>query len=689
MQPSQRRRLVVRTVWIAGLLLLAALGLTARLVDLQIVQAPTLNRAALAEQYAHLSLPPVRGKITDRDGRVMALETPGEALWAMPHAIREPAEMARSLAPILDEPAAKIRRQLTSHEAFVWLSYHVTLGQAARIEALGTFDGLGLQSVSWRIYPQGDLAGAVLGFVGTDQNGLAGVELSYQKQLAGSPGQEVVKVDAMGNPLPQYSVRKVSAVPGDGLETTLDLVIQSFAQQDLDAAVKAHKAKGGRILVLDPTTGAVLAMAQDPEPDPGKWSSEPQSEWVDEPVEYAFEPGSTIKPITAAAALSAGVATPSWSIMDHGSMVIDGVRIYDWIPSGFGRLTFDGIMAESSDIGFATLAIDLGASRLYHYLDLFHLDRPTGVDLPGETGGLVPKESQATPLDVGEMGFGQTIAISPIQLAAAVAAVADGGVWHTPHVGQALLLPDGQQQALHFPSQRVVTTTVAHEVQTAMLDVMTAGTGDPAQVAGYRIAGKTGTANVVGNSGRFQNGDYLSSFIGYGPVPDPKVLILIQVDDSKVLYYGADVAAPVFAQLFGQIMDYLGVPPGHATLKAPHVAVPSLVGLSYAQAALRLQSMGLLLSSGGTGDRVVSQDPSPGVPAKPGESVAVELGGPAAAQGIPDVLGMTEDDAYDALAARGYRLSATGAGIAARQAPAPGASLARGGTVRVTFTAPP
>jgi stage V sporulation protein D (sporulation-specific penicillin-binding protein) len=688
-QPSYRRLVVRRTVAVLAILSVLALGLVVRLTYLQVIAGSIYGQAALAEQYAHLPLPPVRGSITDRNGRVLALETPGEALWAMPRSIRDPRTMARQLGPILGESAAKLEKVLASRQAFVWLSYHVTVGQAARIQALGTYDGLGLQPVSWRIYPQGDLAGAAIGFVGVDQTGLAGVELSYNKQLSGKPGTEVVKVDALGNPLPQYGVHVTPAVPGDGLETTLDLSIQAFAQQDLAAAVKLRHAKGGRILVLNPNTGGILAIAQYPEPNPANWQNYPQTEWADEPIQYAFEPGSTIKPVTASAALTTGVATPSWSIMDKGSMVIDGIRIFDWIPTGFGRLTFDGIMEESSDVGFATLAIDMGASALYHFYDLFHLDRLTGVDLPGETPGLIPPENQATKLDLGEMGFGQTIAISPIQLAAAVSAVADGGIWHTPHIGKALLLPDGGKQVLSFPSQRVITPLVASEVRTAMLKVVTKGTGNLAQVKGYEVAGKTGTANVVGKAGKFKTGDFLASFIGYGPLPNPKVLILVQLDDPKGLFYGGDVSAPVFSQLFGQIMDYMGVPTSTAALQAQRVSVPDLAGLTYAEAALRLDGLGLLMQGQGSGTKVTSQTPASGVKVAPNTLVTVQLGGSKGSTGVPDVLGLTVQQADRALASRGYRMVPSGSGVAAHQKPGPGTALKSGQSVTVVFTAPP
>ncbi len=689
MHASYRRLIARRTLSVIIILGILSLGLFVRLLYLQVIAAPVYGRGALLEQYARLPLPPERGTITDRNGRVLALETPGEALWAMPRSIAHPLAMARALSPILGESTANLAKVLSSHATFAWLSYHVSVGQAARIQALGPYDGLGLQPVSWRLYPQGNLAGAAVGFVGVDQTGLAGVEESYNRQLSGHPGEEIVKVDALGNPLPQYGVHKTTAVAGDGLQTTLDLSIQAFAQRDLAAAIKLRHASGGRIVVLNPSTGAILALAQNPEPDPANWQSYAQIDWADEPIQFAFEPGSTIKPVTAAAALTTGVATPSWSIVDKGSMVIDGVRIFDWIPTGFGRLTFDGIMEQSSDVGFATLAIAIGAPALYHFYDIFHLDRPTGIDLPGETGGLVPPENQATKLDLGEMGFGQTIAVSPIQLAAAVAAVADGGVWHTPHIGRALLLPDGSHQKLRFASQRVVSTVVAREVQAAMIKVVTKGTGNLAQVKGYEIAGKTGTANVVGKAGKFKTGDFLASFVGYGPLPNPKVLILVQLDDPKGLFYGGDVSAPLFSQLFGQIMDYLGVPATTAVLPAQHVTVPRLAGLTYAEAALRVEGLGLLMRSQGAGTLVAGQRPAPGTKVSPGSTVTVQMGGAKRAGGVPDVLGMTVQQAYAALAAQGYRMVPQGSGVAAQERPGPGAKLKTGGSVTVVFTAPP
>lgn len=686
---SFRRILVARSLLVLGLFALASVGLVVRLFYWQILDGSRLSGAALAEQYAHLKLPPVRGSITDRNGRLLAVETAGDALYAMPRAIKNPAQLARPLAKILGMNESRLLSLLSSKQVFLWLSYHVTATQAAQITALGAYNGLGLQPDSWRIYPQGNLAGAVLGFVGVDQQGLAGLEESYNSQLSGKPGAEVVRVDALGNQIPQYAAHFQPAVPGDGLRTTLDTTIQTFAQNDLSAAIKAHHAKGGRIIVLNPSTGSILAMAQYPEPSPGNWQQYSMTQWVDQPVEYAFEPGSTIKPFTALAALQTGAITPNWTIDDRGSMVVNGVRIYDWIRTGFGVIGLDTALAMSSDVGFGTLAMDIGVQRYYSYLHLFHLDRPTGVDLPGEATGIVPPLGQVTQLDMAEMGFGQTLAVTPLQLAAAVSAVADGGVWHTPHVGQALVLPDGQSKTLHFPAQRVTSQSVAAEVQKAMLDVVANGTGNLARVPGYTVAGKTGTANVTSSAGGFKAGDYLASFIGYGPVPNPRVLTLVQIDDPKGLFYGGDVSAPIFSQLMGQIFTYLGIPPNGATLATPTVSVPNLVGKSFADAALGVAQTGLILTRQGTGVRIVSQTPLPGQNVSPGATVSVTMGGGTAPVGAPDLLGLTAQEVYQQSAADGYKVNVQGAGVAVQQSPKPGTSIASGSTITVYLSPPP
>lgn len=455
-----------------------------RLVYLQGIGGSANARAAHLEDSATLVLLPERGQITDRHGRLLAIETTGDALFAMPRQIQNPAALAAQLAPILGKPVSWVKSALTASLPFVWLSYHVTALQATAITALGPYNGLGLQPADWREYPQGNLAGDVLGFVGLDQQGLAGIEESYNSLLAGKPGKRIFHVDALGNPLPQLPSQTVPEVSGDNLQTTLDLTIQAFAQQDLQAAIKHWKATGGRIIVLDPATGGILAMAQTPEPSPANWQNYPMQDWVDQPVQYAYEPGSTIKPFTASAALSTGVITTHTVFNDKGHVTISGVTIYDWIPTGFGRINLDGAMAQSSDVVFSKLAMAIGVQHYFQYLHLFHLDRPTGIDLPGESGGLVPLPSQTTQLDLGEMGFGQTIAITPVQLASAVAAVADGGVWHEPHVGRALGAPGGPMRTLTFPSQRLISPSVAAEVQKAMVAVVRQGTGNFAAVPG-------------------------------------------------------------------------------------------------------------------------------------------------------------------------------------------------------------
>lgn len=667
----------------------AFLLLFGRVVYWQVFAAPANARAAHLEDSGTLTLLPVRGSITDRNGRLMAIETSGDALYAMPAQIRQPAQLAREVAPILGKPVSWVGKALTSHLPFIWLSYHVSAAQAARISALGPYNGLGLQPVDWRQYPQGSLAGAVLGFVGVDQQGLAGIEESYNRELAGRPGKKIFHVDALGNPLPQLPSHTIPAVPGDGLRTTLDLTIQSFAQNDLAAAVQHWKAKGGRIVVLDPRTGGILALAQYPEPSPATWQNFPMGEWVDQPVEYAFEPGSTIKPFTASAALSAGVVSPRFTFDDHGHITVQGIRLYDWIPQGFGKLSFDGIMAVSSDVAFATLALRIGVQRYYHYLNLFHMDRPTGTDLPGESGGIAPAEAQATQLDLAEMGYGQTIAVTPLQLASVSAAVADGGIWHAPHVGLQLLLPGGGRRSIPFPGTRVMTHAVANDVQQAMLSVVRWGTGNLARVPGYVIAGKTGTANVPNGKGGFHRNQYMASFIGYGPVPGPRALILVQVDDPKGAFYGGDVAAPVFSQLMGQILTYLGVPPHLPLMHPVSITTPTLTHHTYAEAALMAGAQGLKLAAQGSGAMVLAQQPKAGSPIAPGGTVLVTLGGAKTPLGVPDVLGLTVEQAMGVLKAHGDTIRAEGAGVAASQSPKPGTQLGQGRTVTVYFAPPP
>ncbi|EQD29831.1 peptidoglycan glycosyltransferase, partial [mine drainage metagenome] len=310
-------------------------------------------------------------------------------------------------------------------------------------------------------------------------------------------------------------------MPGDNLQTTLDLTIQAFAQQDLQAAVKQWKAQGGRILVLNPKTGGILAMAQWPEPAPANWQNYPMQDWADQPVQYAFEPGSTIKPFTASAALSTGTITTHTLLIDHGHVTFNGVTLYDWIPAGFGPLHLDGAMAVSSDVFFSTIAVRIGVQHYFQYLNLFHLNRPTGIDLPGESGGIVPPENpddSARPWRDGlradhshhSRAVGRRRGDRRRRRRVACTARRE----NADTAGRAA-------QGAALPGKRLISTTVAQEVQQAMLAVVSrsVGTGTLARVPGYVIAGKTGTANLPSPKGGFYRSRYLASFIGFGPVP--------------------------------------------------------------------------------------------------------------------------------------------------------------------------
>jgi stage V sporulation protein D (sporulation-specific penicillin-binding protein) len=678
------RTRAVRILTIYALAVLTALALAARLFDLQIVQGPKLESAALAERLRTVPLTPLRGAIWSADGTLLAEEVPAHAVFAVPPEIKDRRGTAAALGRVLAVPPATLLPALSRKTWFQLLPVPpLTPAQTAAVENLG-LPGIGVEPYDYRLYPEGETAANLLGFVSTSGTGLAGVEAAYQSALGGRTGQAAMAVDAAGNPLPSLGEVVQPATPGDGLELTLNLPIQAFAESALKAAVRKARARGGRIVVLDPETGGILALAVWPTFNPNDWQRTPLADTADTAVQDDYPPGSTLKPLTLAAALLDGVVTPASTWDDTGSIVIDGRRIHDWNMVGFGHVDTPTALADSSDVVFMDIGLRLGKARFYEdVLHRFHLDRPTGVDLPGEAGPLLPAQSGATKLDVAEMAIGQTLALSPIALAAAVAALADGGVWHEPHVAAALVTPSGRREALPVTSARILPADVAREVAQMMVGVVDRGTGTLARIPGYVVAGKTGTASLPVN-GHYQH-NYMSSFIGFAPASHPRLLVLVQLNDPQGSYYGGDIAAPVFRQVMQAALTVLHVPPDNPSAWAPPpVRVPALVGDSLPAAEATAAAQGLAVTATGNGARVRSQFPLPGDRVPVGTAIAVDLGRVAAGH-VPSVLGLTVRQAARVLLDAGYAIRPLGTGTAYEEIPTPGTPLPRGATVTVRF----
>lgn len=566
-----RSRYLRRVLLLLTALSLWTLWLVWRVVDVQVVEASWLEHVAAGLHEHTFVVPAPRGAILDRNGHVLALDVPAYEVVAAPTAVAQAAAMvphlrtreAALLARYLPMPADRIRQALEGQGWYRVLDPYLPPGPGAALaRQAASLPGISLIPVARRAYPDGSLAAQVLGFVGTNGQGLGGIEYADNAVLAGRPGRWVVATDAQGTPLPAWQVTKTPPVPGDDVQLTLDSQIQLIVERALADAMKTTHALSGTVIVMDPKTGAILALANAPGFNPGDVAHASSTALTDWAVEDPVPPGSIFKPVTAAAALTEGIVTPGTMFDTRGYKIVDGVRINDWNLTGWGWISFAQAFALSSDQVFMDLGLKLGAATLYRFIRAFGLMQPSGVGLPGDSNGLFLPVSQVNAVDLATIAFGQGFAVTPLQMLKAVAAIADDGTMMQPRIVRAVLAPDGRVLRRYGPmvAGHPVTPAVAATVQQLMEQEVASGTGVKAAVPGYVLAGKTGTAQkVVG--GKTSSTRFISSFIGYGPMPHPRFAMLVMINQPEGQYYGGDVAAPVFGTIARQLLAYWRIPP--------------------------------------------------------------------------------------------------------------------------------
>jgi cell division protein FtsI/penicillin-binding protein 2 len=554
------RVVLLLLVWVVVFALLFA-----RMVDLQVVHAGALARLAIRQQLESIQLPGHRGLILDRMGRPLAVNVEVDSVYAVPRAIDDPQAFAERVAPVLGlRPAEVVARLGRGGPYFAWLARRLPTSVARQVKALDLGDEIGILPEARRDYPAGDLAASVVGFTGLDDVGLAGLELEYDHILRGTGGMELADRDAIGRELVQTQRVVTPPRDGDTLVLTIDEVIQHVTERELGRAIRDAHARGGVAIVMDPRTGAVLAMASLPSFDPNHYQRASASVWQNRAVADAYEPGSTFKLVLAAAALSAHAVTLRDRFVDPGQIRINGATIHDAEPTEhFASLDLADIIKYSSNVGAAQVATRLGKRAFAAYIHRFGFGRPTGIDLPGEAAGIVRPIKQWLGPSLQNIGFGQGISVTPIQLIVAASAMATHGLAVHPHVVEVIRDPAGRVVAARddVPPTRVVAADVADQVYAMMREVVEGGTGVKARVPGYAVAGKTGTAQRPGPSGGYEPGAYVASFVGIVPADSPRLAILVVVDDPRGAYFGGDVAAPVFQRIARQALWYLRVPP--------------------------------------------------------------------------------------------------------------------------------
>jgi cell division protein FtsI/penicillin-binding protein 2 len=540
-----------------------------RLGDVQIRQGPHLAALALDQHAESVELFAKRGPIVDRDGAVLVRSLPSESVYAVPTNISRPHDVAEKLAPILGLTPAALTAALGEKSQFRWLARKIPHDVASRVRALN-IDGIAIipEETGVRFAPEGHVLSTALGFVGIDENGLAGLEYRFDSFLRGTPGKMRIEADQFGRAIP-FGDRTVLAPahPGGTLVLTIDSYMQFEAERALAAQVKTYAARSGVAIVMDPWTGEILALASVPDFDPAHFAAAKPGALRDRAVEDAYEPGSTFKLITATAALESGRIAPDARFPARDSLEVGGRVIHnaeDGFMAGSGSTeSIEDIIAYSHNVGAAELAARVGPAQMYRTIRAYGFGDPTGVELPGENPGIVPPVADWSGSSLATIAFGHGIATTPIALVRAYAAIANGGLLLRPRIVHALADSDGTIVSRYPPEieRRVMSPQTAAILQRYLRAVVTRGTGNPAaRVPGYTTAGKTGTAQVVEN-GSYQPGDYVGSFIGYVPADRPRFVIFVKIERPRGAYYGGVVAAPVFRTLARAAMLHAGVMP--------------------------------------------------------------------------------------------------------------------------------
>jgi cell division protein FtsI (penicillin-binding protein 3)/stage V sporulation protein D (sporulation-specific penicillin-binding protein) len=550
------RRVVNRRIrLLLFVLVLAFAGTLARAVWLQGVQAASLSRMAASQHRETVVIPAGRGTIFDRTGLQLAIGEQDTTVYANPHQIGDPRAVALAAGHALGIAPAKLYPDLADRSrGFVYLARKTDPAKATALAKQG-LSGLGFYPEERRTYPQGTVAAQVLGFAGVDNRGLAGLELQLEQELSGVPGKETIVKDPFGR-----AIDVISQTPernGRDVFLTIDHTIQANAELVLRQTVHQWGAKSATAIVLDPHTGAVLAMAVQPGYDANAFSRTPARAQGNHAVLDVYEPGSTFKLVTVAGVLSDGLVTPRTAFtLPYSIRVADRV-VHDAERRGTERMTVAHILSHSSNIGAITLAERLGKERLAAWISRFGFGRRTGIDFPGESPGIVLPVGQWSGSTIGNVPIGQGIGVTAIQMASVYASMANHGVWVEPHLVDHV---SGGARA-SVKRRRIVTPHVSAQLVTMLRDVVSEGTGTLAAVPGYTVAGKTGTAQKPDGKGGYSSSRYVASFVGMVPATRPRLVILVMVDEPRGAIWGGVVAAPAFSQIARFDLQYLEVPP--------------------------------------------------------------------------------------------------------------------------------
>ncbi len=567
---SPRRWLTFRIYTILSVFILLLLIIIFRAFQLQITEKDKLTQLLEKQYLKYVKLSPKRGIIYDRKKRELAISIEVDSVYARPGEVKNKKGVAKKLSPILQISYRNLKSNLESDRPFVWLKRRISPSKARKIENLN-LEGVGFIKESKRFYPNKELASHCLGFAGIDLKGLEGIELKYDSYLKGKPGYLLVERDALGRNIYTQNIKQVDATKGYNLQLTIDKTIQHFVEKALEEGMKKSKAKAGVAIVMAPKTGEILALAVRPTFNPNNFWDYSPPQWRNRAVTDAFEPGSTFKTFLISSALEERIFKPQDIFYcENGSYPFGGKVIHD--VHKYGWLTLSNIIKHSSNIGACKIAENLGRETFYSYIRKFGFGSKTGIDLPGETSGLLALPYRWSRMHLGTISFGQGISISPVQLITAFSAIANDGVLMKPHLVKTIFDDRGKIIKEFHPESRgeIITRRTANQVTSILETVVEeGGTGVNAFIPGFRIAGKTGTAQKVDQQTKqYSNSKETGSFIGFLPADDPKLAMIVIIDEPQGISYGGTVAAPVFKEAASHIIRYLNIPPnkGHMTI---------------------------------------------------------------------------------------------------------------------------
>jgi cell division protein FtsI (penicillin-binding protein 3) len=717
---------------LGGMLLLWCVAICGRLVYLQVFRYGTFVKQAEHQQQREIPLSAKRGVIYDRAGHELAMSVLVDSAFAVPTEVKDLPTAVSLITRITGEDHNVVLADCRSHKTFCWVARKADDETIERIKSLN-LQGIHFQKEPKRFYPARDLAAQVVGTVGMEDSGQSGIEHEFDEELRGRAGKMFISVDARRQ---WFSDVEKQPEPGENLVLTIDKNIQYIAEKELEQAIHDTQAIAGTVIVENPRTGEILALANRPTFNPNLRKQITPAALTNRAVSYVYEPGSTFKLVTISAALEEKLTNPD-EVFDcqMGAIVYNGMRIRDSKPHGL--LPVWGVLAESSDVGAIKIALRLGEDRFYKYIRAYGFGQQTGIELPGETRGLTKPVSRWSKVSIAAISMGQEIGISPMQLAGLISTFANDGVWVAPRILTGRVAPQATPQTVAFHpgnSRRVISSYTAAEMRSMMQKVVLEGTGRKAILEGYSSAGKTGTAQKVDPAtGAYSKTKYIGSFAGFAPVNNPQIVVAVILDSAVGLHQGGQVSAPVFRRVAQQVLEYLHTPhdlplaPNHQLLLAQakmkdkdleegtpdHPGEPletaevngdssdptaGKAGVARAPSLATAGSDGNVVPAAMLQSEPIAAAVSQTQPAKSSSAVD-RAAGPAklpmtgtvvldVEQGgieVPSFVGKTVRSAVEAAQDSGLALEAVGSGVARQQSPLAGTHVAAGAHITVQF----